>query len=73
VIVRKGERDLDHMGWGMPAPLPPIRPGEKPKRPGFLTNVRNTQRGHWKVWLAAANVTVGKDKLQGGRCIDDVR
>ena len=23
----------------------------------------------WKQWLAAPNVTVGKDKLQGGRCI----
>src|SRR5260370_15096247 len=69
VIVRDGERELDHMGWGMPAPLPPIRLGEKPKRPGFLTNVRNTQSGHWKTWLAAANLTVGKDKNQGGRCI----
>jgi putative SOS response-associated peptidase YedK len=69
VIVREGERDLEHMGWGMPAPLPSIRPGEKSKRPGFLTNVRNTRSGHWKSWLAAANVTVGKDKLQGGRCI----
>jgi putative SOS response-associated peptidase YedK len=69
VIVRDCERELDHMGWGMPAPLPPIRTGEKPKRLGFLTNVRNTQSGHWKGWLAAANVTVGKDKNQGGRCI----
>ena len=69
VIVREGERDLDHMGWGMPASLPPISPGEKPKRPGFLTNVRNTRSGHWRAWLASANVTVGKDKLQGGRCI----
>jgi len=67
VIVHDGRRALDHMGWGMPAPLPPLRPGEKPKRPGFLTNARNTQSGHWRNWLASANVTVGK--LQGGRCI----
>jgi putative SOS response-associated peptidase YedK len=57
------------MGWGIPAPLPPLVPGEKPKRPGFLTNVRNTRSGHWRNWLAAPAVTVGKDKLQGGRCI----
>jgi putative SOS response-associated peptidase YedK len=44
-------------------------PGEKPKRPGFLTNVRNTRSSHWRNWLASAKVTVGKDKLQGGRCI----
>jgi putative SOS response-associated peptidase YedK len=53
----------------MPAPLPSLQPGEKPKRPGFLTNVRNTQSGHWRNWLASASVTIGKDKLQGGRCI----
>jgi putative SOS response-associated peptidase YedK len=69
VIVRDDNRVLEHMGWGMPAPPPPLRPGEKPKRPGFLTNVRNTRSGHWRNWLASANVTVGKDKLQGGRCI----
>jgi putative SOS response-associated peptidase YedK len=69
VIVRAGERQLAHMGWGIPAPLPPLVPGEKPKRPGFLTNVRNTRSGHWRNWLAAPAVTVGKDKLQGGRCI----
>ena len=69
VIVRDGEQALDHMGWGMPAPLQPFGPDEKPKRPGFLTNVRNTQSGHWRAWLAAANVTVGKDKFKGGRCI----
>ena len=50
VIERDGKRVLDHMGWGMPMPLPPTRPGEKPKRPGFLTNVRNTQSGHWSPW-----------------------
>jgi len=56
VVVRDGKRGLDHMGWGMPAPVPPIAPGEKQKRPSFLTNVRNTQSGHWKNWLASANV-----------------
>ena len=69
VIVQGGEQALDHMGLGMPAPLQPFRPDEKPQRPGFLTNVRNTRSGHWRAWLASANVTVGKDKLQGGRCI----
>src|SRR5258708_6819715 len=69
VIVRDGERELADMGWGMPAPVPPLTPGEKPKRPGFLTNVRNTRSGHWRNWLAAPAVSVGKDKLQGGRCI----
>jgi len=69
VIVREGERELEHMGWGMPGPIPRTNIGERPRRPGFLTNVRNTQSGHWRAWLASANVTVGKDKLQGGRCI----
>jgi hypothetical protein len=69
VIVRDGERELDHMGRGMPAPLPPIIPGEKPTRPGFLTNVRNTQSGRWKAWLASPAVTIGRDRNQGGRCI----
>jgi putative SOS response-associated peptidase YedK len=69
VVGRDGKCVLDHMGWGMPSPVPPIRPGEKPKRPAFLTNVRNTRSGHWRNWLASANVTVGKEKLQGGRSI----
>ena len=63
VIVRDGARELAYMSWGMPAPVPPLAPGEKPKRPGFLTNVRNTRSGHWRKWLAASAVTVGKDKL----------
>jgi putative SOS response-associated peptidase YedK len=50
-------------------PLPSLQPGEKPKRPGFLTNVRNTGNGHWRNWLTSASVSIGKDKLQGGRCI----
>jgi putative SOS response-associated peptidase YedK len=70
VVVPNGKRVLDHKGWGMPAPLPPLWPGDKPKRPGY---VRNTQSGHWRNWLAAATVTVGKDKLQGGRCIVPAR
>jgi putative SOS response-associated peptidase YedK len=67
VIVQDSEREFAHLGWGMPAPVPPLTPGEKPKRPGFLTNVRNTRSGHWRNCLAAPAVTVGKDKLQGGR------
>jgi len=69
VIVRGGDRTLDHMGWGMPAPPAPLKPGEKAKRPGFLTNARNLKLGMWKQWLAAPSVTIGRDKLQGGRCI----
>jgi putative SOS response-associated peptidase YedK len=69
VIVRDGERALDHMGWGMPAPPPPLKPGEKPKRPGLLTNARNLKLGMWKQWLASPSVTIGKNKLRGGRCI----
>jgi len=69
VIVRDGERALDHLRWGMPAPLPSLQLGEKPKRPGFLTNARNAKSGHWRNWIASASVSIGKDKLQGGRCI----
>lgn len=69
VIERDGKRVLEHMGWGMPAPPPPLSAGEKPKRPSFITNARNLKLGIWKQWLAAPNVTVGKDKLKGGRCI----
>ena len=69
MIVRDGKLELDHMGWGMPGPVFAPKPGGKPARPTFLTNVRNTASGHWKPWLAAASVTVGKDKNQGGRCI----
>src|SRR5215831_6557991 len=56
VILRDGAQQLEHMGWGMPAPLPPLRPGEKPKRPSFITNARNLKLGMWKQWLAAGNV-----------------
>ncbi len=31
--------------------------------------MRNTRSGHWRNWLAAPAVSIGKDKLQGGRCI----
>ncbi len=33
VIVPDGERELADMGWGVPAPVPPLTPGETPKRP----------------------------------------
>ena len=69
VIVRDGEQVLDHMGWGMPGPIPRTGLGEKPRRIGFLTNVRNTQSVHWRNRLVSANVTIGKDLLHGGRCI----
>ncbi len=69
VIVRDGEQQLEHMGWGMPSPPPPLKDGEKPKRPSFITNARNLRLGMWKQWLAAPTVTVGRDKHQGGRCI----
>jgi putative SOS response-associated peptidase YedK len=67
--VRDGEQVLDHMGWGMPGPIARAKLGERPKRIEFLTNVRNNQSGHWRNWLASANVTIGKDQLHGGRCI----
>src|SRR5712671_4591017 len=66
VIARDGERELADMGWGMPEPVHPLKPGEKPKRPAFRTNARNLHLGMWKQWVAHTNVTVGKDKLQGG-------
>ena len=69
VVVQDNEQALAHMGWGIPGPIRLTKIGEKPKRPGFLTNVRNTQSGHWRSWLAATNVTVGKANLKGGRCI----
>jgi putative SOS response-associated peptidase YedK len=69
VIVRDGKQELTDMGWGMPAPPPPLKPGEKPKRPNFITNARNLKLGMWKQWLAQPTVVVGKDKLLGGRCI----
>jgi putative SOS response-associated peptidase YedK len=69
VIVQDDIETLEKMRWGLPGPTFPPKPGEKPKRPGFLTNIRNTASGHWKPWLAATNVTAGKDKNQGGRCI----
>jgi putative SOS response-associated peptidase YedK len=28
-----GERELADLGWGMPAPVAPLTPGETPKRP----------------------------------------
>ena len=28
-----GEHESADMGWGMPAPMPPLTPGETPKRP----------------------------------------
>ena len=69
VTVPNGEESLERMRWGMPGPLFPPKPGEKPKRPGFITNVRNTASGHWKPWLATTEVVVGKDTNRGGRCI----
>jgi putative SOS response-associated peptidase YedK len=33
------------------------------------TNVRNTESGHWRPWLASSSVVVGTDQNKGGRCI----
>ena len=57
------------MRWGMPGPVFPPKPGEKPRPPGRITNVRNTASRHWTSWLASSSVVVGKDKNKGGRCI----
>jgi hypothetical protein len=46
----------------MPGLVFPPKPGTKPTRQTFITNIRNTTSGHWKPWLAATSVTVGKDK-----------
>jgi putative SOS response-associated peptidase YedK len=59
---------MEKMRWGMPGPAHLSKYG-KAVRPAFLTNIRNTSSGHWKRWLAATSVTVGKDKNAGGRCI----
>ena len=53
----------------MPGPVFPPKPDEKPKRPGFNTNVRNTASKHWTLWLQGTEVTVGKVGNRGGRCI----
>jgi putative SOS response-associated peptidase YedK len=69
VSVKDGKCELERMRWAMPGPVFPPKPGEKSKAPLRVTNVRNTSSGHWKPWLNATNVVVGKDKSQGGRCI----
>jgi putative SOS response-associated peptidase YedK len=56
VIVRDGVETIEKMRWGMPGPVFPPKPGAKPVRPGFITNIRNTASGHWKPWLAASSV-----------------
>lgn len=68
VTVQKGEERLEKMKWGMPGPVFPGKDG-KIGRPSFITNVRNTESRHWTSWLAGTEVTVGKDKNAGGRCI----
>jgi putative SOS response-associated peptidase YedK len=67
VTLRDANQELAHMGWGMPGPDLRLKPGEKAKRPGFITNVRNTQSGHWRPWLKSADVEFGRSR--GGRCI----
>jgi putative SOS response-associated peptidase YedK len=42
-----GERQLEMMRWGMPCPPQIIG------RP--MTNIRNTQSGHWRRWLGPTN------------------
>jgi hypothetical protein len=69
VIEQDGKRVLDHLRWGMPAPLlPPMKPGQPPKPGRPVTNVRNTRSGHWRPWLASSSVVVGKEQNKGGRC-----
>jgi putative SOS response-associated peptidase YedK len=68
VIVEDGVETLEKMRWGIPGPVFPTKDGKTP-RPSFITNIRNTASGHWKPWLAATSVVVGKDKNAGGRCI----
>jgi putative SOS response-associated peptidase YedK len=53
VIEQDGKRVLDHLRWGMPSPL--LLPGWP------VTNVRNTQSGHRRPWLASSSVVVGKE------------
>jgi len=43
-----GTRELVMARWGMPAPSGV--PG-----PGLVTNIRNTQSGHWRRWLGPVN------------------
>ncbi|UYN96577.1 MAG: SOS response-associated peptidase family protein [Enhydrobacter sp.] len=64
-----GRLAIGTMRWGMPGPTFPPKPGEKPKRQGFITNIRNSESRHWLPWLQAAEVTVGKDRNRGGRCL----
>lgn len=66
VVARDGRLSLERMRWGLPGPK---FPGEENARPRFITNVRNTASRHWTPWLAGAEVTVGKDKNRGGRCL----
>ncbi|HTR86220.1 MAG TPA: SOS response-associated peptidase family protein [Reyranella sp.] len=68
LISVDGHLTHEWMAWGMPGPSFPGKDG-KPVRPSFLTNVRNTTSGHWKPWLAGAEVVVGRDKNHGGRCL----
>jgi putative SOS response-associated peptidase YedK len=51
VIDPDGIRVVERLRWGMPGPIFPAKPGEKPKRPGRVTNVRSTKSGHWRPWL----------------------
>jgi putative SOS response-associated peptidase YedK len=69
VLMQDGEQQYERLKWGLPAWMPPPEPGKKPLRPRFVTNVRNTDSNWWKSWLAGAEVTVGKDKNHGGRCL----
>jgi putative SOS response-associated peptidase YedK len=69
VIDRDGARVTERLRWGMPGPAFPPKPGERPKHPGRVTNVRNTKSGHWRPWLASSSVVVGQDRNKGGRCI----
>ncbi len=69
LIDRDGTRMVDRLRWGMPGPASPPKPGERPRHPGRVTNVRNTTSGHWRPWLASSSVVVGKDQNKGGRCI----
>jgi putative SOS response-associated peptidase YedK len=68
-IVREGNRSIEQLRWGMPGPAMPPKPGGRTRHPARVTNVRNTSSGHWKPWLASAEVVVGAERNRGGRCL----
>lgn len=58
VVVRDGKRVVETLRWGMPRPIFPPKPGEKPGPLGIVTNVRNTASRHWTLQKPAADKAI---------------